>query len=321
MIGADVFSKICDAEDFFSTDIIDACRVFGEVPNLQRKQWEYAFIIRNMDKLGALHDRADVLGLACETEPMMFYAATKARSVLATDLYSGSDNTTWTAGRTREDAVYERAPFPYPRERLRVKTMDMRRIEAPDESFDLVWSCSSIEHVDTIRDLEAIFREVGRVLRPNGIHVFTTEWKIGGGFSYFPNGFLFDRPLLERVTKGAPLEPIGPLDLSFSRHWLNTPVWRGLLRTVWDQIPNTVLFSRGVLGTSFVFAQRKSNRTGHAIDVINEDAEAYGWLLERHERLKREIASPAARTKLRIDGTLGSWLANARLRWADYRGD
>lgn len=311
MLKREILSKVCDAEDFFTPELLAAISTIGQVPSMHRKQWEYAMTVRDMDAAGVLHDRADVLGLACEAEPTIFHAATKARSVLATDLYAGNNHSPgWAAGRLREADVYDRSPFAYPRERLTVKTMDMRTIDAPDESFDLVWSSSSIEHLGSTSEIEASLREVARVLRPGGVHVFTTEWKLCGGFSYFPHSFIFDPALLQKVLRDVPLAPVGAFDVRLSRHPLNTPVWRGL-RNVIHELPHVVLFSRGVLNTSMIVALEKSSRAGHAIDFIDEDPAVAEWLTERYVRMKREIASPLARAKLTMDATLGNWLARA----------
>jgi len=320
MANVDILSRVCDAQDFFTPEMLDVMGRMKMTPTVHRKLWEYAMNVRAMDASGALHDQADVLGLACEAEPVIYYAATKARSVLATDLYAGSGNSPgWAAGRLREEDVYERSSFPYPRERLQVRTMDMRRIEAKDESFDVVWSSSSIEHLGSTNEIRASLREVARVLRPGGVHFFTTEWKLCGGFSYFPHSFIFDPPLLNRMLEDVPLEPLGPFDARFSRHPLNTPVWRGL-RHIINDIPHVVLYSRGVLNTSTLVALRKSNRTGHVFDFLPQDPEVADWLMEKYARMKREIASPLTRARLVFDGTLGSWLAARQLRANERRG-
>ncbi len=51
-----------------------------------------------------------------------------------------------------------------------VRSEDLTRLTYPDESFDLVLTSESLEHVP---DLDAALGEVRRVLRPGGRHVFT----------------------------------------------------------------------------------------------------------------------------------------------------
>jgi SAM-dependent methyltransferase len=319
MAKAETISSVCDAEDFFKPELLDIMRTMQMIPSVNRKQWEYVMNAHAMQASGALHDQADVLGLACEVEPVIYYAANKARSVLATDLYAGSGNSPgWAAGRLREADVFERSAFPYPRERLKVRTMDMRRIEAKDESFDLVWSSSSIEHLGSTAEIRASLREVARVLRPGGVHVLTTEWKLCGGFSYFPHSFIFDSDLLNRMLADVPLEPLGPFDARFSTNPLNIPVWRGLSRAL-PELPHVVLYSRGVLNTSMLVALRKSNRTGHVFDFIPQDPAVDEWLTERYRRIVRTVASPLTRARLLVDGTLGSWLAAAQHRANERR--
>jgi 2-polyprenyl-6-hydroxyphenyl methylase/3-demethylubiquinone-9 3-methyltransferase len=44
-------------------------------------------------------------------------------------------------------------------------------IPLPDASFDLVSCCDVLEHVD---DLDAVIRQIARVLRPGGLFFFNT---------------------------------------------------------------------------------------------------------------------------------------------------
>jgi SAM-dependent methyltransferase len=47
---------------------------------------------------------------------------------------------------------------------------DLRRLTFPDGSFDLIISAEVLEHVF---DLPDVLREIARVLKPGGLHVFT----------------------------------------------------------------------------------------------------------------------------------------------------
>ncbi len=51
-----------------------------------------------------------------------------------------------------------------------VRSEDLTRLTYPDESFDLVLTSETLEHVP---DLDAALREIRRVLTPGGRHIFT----------------------------------------------------------------------------------------------------------------------------------------------------
>ena len=55
------------------------------------------------------------------------------------------------------------SPYPYREDRLEVRHMDARKLEYPDESFDVVFSLSSIEHFGRPGGVVEASREIGRV--------------------------------------------------------------------------------------------------------------------------------------------------------------
>ena len=57
--------------------------------------------------------------------------------------------------------------------------MDARQLEFPDDSFDAVFTLSSIEHFGSWADIRRSAREMGRVLRPGGVAYITTEFFLG----------------------------------------------------------------------------------------------------------------------------------------------
>ena len=67
------------------------------------------------------------------------------------------------------------APFPYREDRLEVRWMDARRLDFPDESFDVVFSLSSIEHFGSPAEIAGSAREMGRVLKQGGHAFVVTE--------------------------------------------------------------------------------------------------------------------------------------------------
>lgn len=59
---------------------------------------------------------------------------------------------------------------------IKVKLMDMRKLEFSDASFDGVWSHAAIHHLK-VQDVPKTFREVHRVLKPNGYFYFSVKSK------------------------------------------------------------------------------------------------------------------------------------------------
>jgi SAM-dependent methyltransferase len=53
--------------------------------------------------------------------------------------------------------------------------MDARQLELPADSFDLVFSISSIEHFGSRGDVTRAASEIGRVVKPGGYAVIITD--------------------------------------------------------------------------------------------------------------------------------------------------
>lgn len=182
----------------------------GDFVHGHRKLWELAWLAQRFDDMGLAG--GEFLGLGVGHEPLIFHLTHLSRSVVATDLYSSG--TAWQEARLAAETVYESSPFPYQRDRLTVRNMDMRRLEFAADSFDAVWSCSSVEHVQTLPQFVQIFREIHRVLRPGGVALVTTEFSLGD--PYFLPGVLSlwkDSAIFGGRLRG--LTPEGPVDLHY----------------------------------------------------------------------------------------------------------
>lgn len=190
-----------------------------------RKRWELLWIADKYAEIHGARAVAAMLGLGVGNEPLIYHFAHFAQEVLATDLYD--EDGVWREARYTADRVRAASPFPYPAERLTVENMDMRAIHRPTASVDVVWSCSSVEHVSTLSELLQVFREIHRVLKPGGIALITTEFSLGepyflpGVLSLWRDSALFSAPL-----RG--LEFLGPVDLTHHvEHPGNRPTRRG----------------------------------------------------------------------------------------------
>jgi len=158
----------------------DVCGV-GDDPAVfpHKSQWEWTQGIHGLVRLGQITEQATALGVGAGHEPPIYWLANHIGHVVATDLYTGSY--AYEDGRPASDdpAMLTNpekfGPYPYRRERLSVGIMDGRSLAFPDETFDIVFSFSSIEHVGGHDESTKMAREMARVAKADGIVVISTE--------------------------------------------------------------------------------------------------------------------------------------------------
>lgn len=175
-----------------------------------RKHWEVVQAARTLAHAGVLRPDAEVLGVGAGNEPTVFWLTNHVRRVFATDLYLAEG---WEESASHRMLLEPGSAWEgdwNPR-RLVVQHMDALDLQYEDDSFDAVFSSSSIEHFGTHDDVARSIREAHRVLRPGGVLTVSTELRIAGPGPGLPGILLFDRDELRRcVTEAAPWEPIGP---------------------------------------------------------------------------------------------------------------
>jgi SAM-dependent methyltransferase len=175
-------NKICDRRDWEHPEWRRALADLGyahDPARVHRKEWEFAQAVYGLRRLRCLSPDAAALGLGCGSDPVMFFLAGRLRTVVATDLYAGEFSQHEADPRILQDPEAF-APFSYHRERLHVRRMDATDIDYAPDSFDIVFSFSSLEHFGTRRAQRRCLTEVSRVLRPRGVAVLTTEIILNG---------------------------------------------------------------------------------------------------------------------------------------------
>jgi SAM-dependent methyltransferase len=172
------YAKLCDLSDF--DDPLLRARIREIVPGrtpkeeLERKLWEYATLTLFLEDAGTLAG-AELLAVGAGHEAVLFWLANRAGRVVATDIYGEGDFAEGEADASMLTNPQRFAPYPYREDRLVVESMDARRLDYDDESFDAVFSLSSIEHFGDRDDIGAAAAEIGRVLRPGGVAFIVTE--------------------------------------------------------------------------------------------------------------------------------------------------
>jgi SAM-dependent methyltransferase len=171
--------------------------------------------LRSLRHLGALSPDAELLGVGAGAEATIFWLTRHVRRVFATDLYI--DNEEW-ASQAPPGMLLDPVPLAtcdFEPRRLVAQHMNALDLRYEDESFDGVFSSSSVEHFGDVAAVRRAFEEMHRVLRPGGVVALSTEYRVAGEGS-LPGTLLFDAYELESLWQGL-FELVEPLDLELSR--------------------------------------------------------------------------------------------------------
>jgi Methyltransferase domain len=181
-----------------------------------RKWWEWDYIADCAEQLGVLSPSTRAVGLGAGDEPLIFYFAQDCGHVIASDLYSS--DTAWSEARFASTShVLDASPIPYPRNRVEVLNADMRQTGIAEQSIDFVWSCSSIEHVPTLVDIFAVFKEMDRIVRIGGYAILTTEYCVTDNTYLLPGVNAWNAKIFDLMIRSLPgWEIVGQVDLSFN---------------------------------------------------------------------------------------------------------
>jgi ubiquinone/menaquinone biosynthesis C-methylase UbiE len=282
------YAKLCDLADFEDPELRARIREIAPGPGedeLHRKNWEYAMLALFLEDVGLLNDDARVLSVGAGHEEVLFWLANKVGSVVATDLYGEGDFSAREAEVTMLDDPSAFAPYPYREDRLEVRKMDGRALDLPDETFDAVFSLSSIEHFGSPGEISQAAREIARVLRPGGYAFVVTECFVRRHIlnsklvqtairgvtlgrrcaTATPRARMLtvftSEELTRYIVRPSRLELMQPLDRTISpATWANLIRWRGageLTPATGRDFPHILLKAHGAAWTSVALPLRK----------------------------------------------------------------
>jgi SAM-dependent methyltransferase len=288
------YNKLCDLPDFDDPALRAMLRDIvapGYTPQeeLRRKFWEYAMLGLYLEEVGALRDDADALSIAAGHEEPLYWLTNRVGRVVATDIYG--EGAFAVDGREADGSMLTDpghwAPYDYRADRLEVRSMDALNVDYPDDSFDIVFSLSSIEHFGQPQDIQRAAAEMGRVVKPGGHLVIVTEmlvkphpldWaplqvaiKTLTGGRRLPNATMRQRMMdafrprdLQRdVIAPTGLEPVQPLDATLSPStYDNLITWIGddMRPASGSDYPHILLKGHGSPWTSAFIAFQKPAR-------------------------------------------------------------
>lgn len=143
---------------------------------INRKWWEWAMVLRAVEHFGYARRDCVALGVASGTEPLVFALTGIVRTVIASDLYglTAFSKQEATPQMLRDPSHFWEHPFD--RSRLIVQNCDATQMPFGDESFDVLFSCSSVEHFGREPKIVNHMAEALRVLRPGGMYALSVDY-------------------------------------------------------------------------------------------------------------------------------------------------
>jgi SAM-dependent methyltransferase len=231
---------------------LELCPDWKKNGAIHRKHWEWGLGLYGLQKLGCIRPDAEALSVGAGVEWPLYYFANRVRHVHAIDLY---DDTHFEGLDPTVPSNAERAaPFPYRREALSFTRMDALDLQFPDDTFDFVFTFSSIEHFGGHGGTALAMQEIARVLKPGGVAVVSTEIVLHGRD---PEFFTADE-IAPCFVDASGLTLVEPLDLAIDPELVANPVpfdyppgFQG------DTGPHTSVRIRGVTFTSIELFLRK----------------------------------------------------------------
>jgi SAM-dependent methyltransferase len=244
-------NKLCCIEDWENHELKDIVPKLQDITyynkyqgilarkpgQIHRKDWEWTLGIIAMKRFGKLHAKSIAIGIGAGRELILFYLANHLGHVYATDLYSTKEWENFAPADFPENPS-KYAPFPYNQSALTVLRMDGTRLEFPSDSFDIVFSFSSIEHFggqDYSGALKSL-KEMERVLKPGGIAIVATEYIINKkNPPDLTNQFYNERTIYSHlIDRLDVMKLVEPLDLTISPKTLDKGIIDASDAVDWD---------------------------------------------------------------------------------------
>lgn len=203
-------SRLCTYQDFQDPVFMEHVQKLCGAPIINRKSWEWAYILRVLESFGCLRPGLKGLGFAVGTEPLPSYFASMDVNVLATDLDPGEMAAqSWIQGNQHSggntDALFKgelcaKEKF---ENNVSFRYVDMNSIPEDLQGYDFCWSSCAIEHVGSLRQSKQFLKNMLRCLKPGGVAVHTTELNLTSDVDTVETGnsVLFRKKDIEEIKQ------------------------------------------------------------------------------------------------------------------------
>jgi len=180
-------NKICATADWKDPELLEIMQEIlqpdigkaVEITSRHRKQWEWAIGMLALKKAGKIDTDCIFLGIGSGAEAPVFYLTNHAKYVFCTDLYTITSRNWKEANKDMLASPEHFAHGKFNRKRLGVQIMNGTDLHFEDNTFDAIFSYSSIEHFGGKKAALECMKEIERVLKPGGIVSIATEIFVG----------------------------------------------------------------------------------------------------------------------------------------------
>jgi SAM-dependent methyltransferase len=219
---------------------------------MHRKGYELTQLLFGLTRLGHVRPETRVLSVGAGHEPVLYWLANRVRRVVATDLYTGfwehEGALEGDSGVLTNPASW--APFRYRQERLVFTRMAGQKLGFRDQTFDVVYSLSSIEHFGGLAAAKEAVSDMARVLVPGGVLALATDYCLNGTRHFEA----FAPEDVHELVRHPDLRLVQPIDEGVWQRYQYQAVDMALTPLL---TPHLVVLDRGALFTSvMVFLER-----------------------------------------------------------------
>lgn len=161
------------------------CEAMRVAPALNRKQWEWVYILQVLKQRGMLTEGVRGLGFGCGNEPLSALIASMGCTIVATDLAPGdAARSGWIAANQHATSLEglnaEKLCDPELfANQVTLQSCDMNNIVPNLRGFDFLWSSCALEHLGSLEHGLRFMEKAMDCLRPGGVAVHTTEFNLG----------------------------------------------------------------------------------------------------------------------------------------------
>lgn len=205
---ADPVSQGCTAAQLDEPVFEEWMAALGLPATHGSKQWEFAYILRVLQRYGMLRPGSRGIGFGIGRERLPALMAARGCSILATDLPSTDPRAEeWRAANQFSGSV-EALRYPdlcaddvFDRQ-VSFRAIDMARLDLKLNGFDFCWSAGALEHLGSIEAGLSFIRDSVNCLTFGGLAVHTTAFNVSSNVDTIDHSgkVLLRRQDLEKVA-------------------------------------------------------------------------------------------------------------------------